>query len=171
VKSRLDALEVRERTLDHPDALALISDVQEYYVLIYGGPDTSPIDPRELARPDGAFFIGYLAGEPVVMGGWRFAIEALDVPAQRPAELKRMYVVPAHRGTGLGKTMLRHLEQSALAAGADMLVLETGSPQVDAVGLYLGSGYSEIPRFGHYKDEPAAVHLGKSLSGTAPSAS
>lgn len=154
-------LELRERRLDDPDALALISDVQEYYVGLYGGPDTTPIDPLEMTRPDGAFFIGYVGDEPVVMGGWRFAREPIPLPASRPAELKRMYVVPAHRGRGLARALLAHIEQSARAAGADAMVLETGSPQIEAVGLYRASGYTDIGRFGHYRDEADAVHLGK----------
>ena len=154
-------LDLRECRLDHPDAQALIAEVQRYYVSIYGGPDTAPIDPLEMARPDGAFFIGYLAGQPIVMGGWRFPREAIDLAVRRPAELKRMYVVPSYQGRGLARDLLRHLEESAAEAGADAMVLETGKPQAAAVSLYRASGYADIGRFGHYKDAPDAVHLGK----------
>jgi ribosomal protein S18 acetylase RimI-like enzyme len=161
VTSLFTELDLRERRLDHPDALALIAEVQSYYVTLYGGPDTAPIDPLEMARPGGAFFIGYLDEQPIVMGGWRFAREALDIPARRPAEIKRMYVVPAYRGRGLARDLLRRLEESAAESGADAMVLETGRPQADAVSLYRANGYTDIGRFGHYKDEPDAVHLGK----------
>ena len=43
------------------------------------------------------------------------------------------------------------------------MVLETGGPQVEAVGLYRATGYTDIGRFGHYKNEADAVHLGKLL--------
>jgi GNAT superfamily N-acetyltransferase len=119
-----------------------------------------------MVRPDGAFFIGYLHGAAVVMGGWRLPQEAIDVPALRPAELKRMYVVPAYRGRGLGRALLQHLEKSARQSGADALVLETGRPQVDALALYLAAGYTEITPFGHYKDAPDAIHLAKMLETT-----
>lgn len=169
MRAVFDRLDLRELLLDHVDARLLVEEVQSYYVGLYGGRDTSPIDPREMASPDGAFFIGYLVGDPVVMGGWRFALESIDIDARRPAELKRMYVVPAQRGRGLARGMLRHLEESARRAGADALVLETGQPQVGAVGLYRASGYVDISRFGHYKDKSEAVHLAKLLDGRVAS--
>jgi ribosomal protein S18 acetylase RimI-like enzyme len=164
VSSRFEQIDLRELPLDHSDALHLVAEVQGYYAQLYGAPDSGPIDPAEMASPQGAFFVGYLDGVPVLMGGWRFTVEAIDVPAGHPAELKRMYVVPAYRGNGLARGLLRHLEDSARAAGADAMVLETGRPQADAVSLYRASGYTDIPRFGHYRDEPDAVHLGKDLT-------
>jgi ribosomal protein S18 acetylase RimI-like enzyme len=161
VTSLFAELTLREARLDDPDAMMLIDEVQEFYVGLYGGPDTTPIDPLEMSRPDGAFFVGYLDERAIVMGGWRFAGEPIDIPARRPAELKRMYVVPAYRGRGLARDLLRHVEDSAREAGADAMVLETGGPQVAAVGLYRATGYTDIPRFGHYKNEADAVHLGK----------
>jgi ribosomal protein S18 acetylase RimI-like enzyme len=148
---------------DHADVARLTEEVQAYYVRIYGGPDTAPVDPAEFAPPSGSFFVGYRAGEPVTMGGWRFVRSSIDIPASRPAEIKRMYVVESARGLGLAREMLRHLEVSASVAGADALALETGLAQPAAVALYRSSGYSDIPRFGHYRDKPDAVHLGKML--------
>ena len=44
------------------------------------------------------------------------------------------------------------------------MVLETGRAQPEAIALYESSGYTPIPRFGHYAGEPdPAVHLGKLL--------
>ena len=158
-----DALKLREATLDHPDALLLVARVQAYYTSLYGAPDTGPIDPRELAPPAGRFFLGALNGEPVLMGGWRFALEPIGMAAERPAEIKRMYTVPEYRRRGLARRLLAHLETSARADGADAMVLETGLPQADAVELYRSSGYTEIPRFGHYQHAPDAIHLGRML--------
>ncbi|MBA2561262.1 MAG: GNAT family N-acetyltransferase [Propionibacteriales bacterium] len=156
-------LVVTQVRYDHPDGVALTARVQAYYEKIYGGPDTSHVDDHDFAPPRGAFFVGYAAGRPVVMGGWRWHPPVIDLPADRPAEIKRMYVVEDARGRGLARLLLQHLEQSARQAGADALVLETGQPQADAIGLYRSSGYADIPRFGHYAAEPDAVHLGKLL--------
>ncbi|MEP6667260.1 MAG: GNAT family N-acetyltransferase [Nocardioidaceae bacterium] len=160
----LDTFVIRERTLDHPDAVMLIEQVQAYYVRIYGGPDTSPLDADEFRRPGGAFFIGYLDDQPITMGGWRFHPAPPDIGAARVAEIKRMYVVEGQRGKRLARTMLAHLESSACVAGANALVLETGRVQPEAIALYRSSGYVDVPRFGHYAAEPAAVHLGKLIS-------
>ncbi len=165
-----DLFVIRERPLDHADVVRLVEQVQAYYVAIYGGPDTSPVDAGEFRRPGGAFFVGYLDDQPVAMGGWRFSPQPPDIGADRPAEIKRMYVVPDQRGKGLARAMLDHLESSAIASGADALVLETGRVQPAAIALYRSSGYVDVPRFGHYAGEQSAVHLGKVLprAGDAP---
>ena len=106
--------------------------------------------------------MGYLSDEPVVMGGWRFT-QVVIPGAVRPAEIKRMFVRGDRRGLGLARRMLAALEADAANAGADWMVLETGSPQVAAVALYRSSGYADIERFGYYADEPDALNLGRPL--------
>jgi ribosomal protein S18 acetylase RimI-like enzyme len=62
-----------------------------------------------------------------------------------------MYVVPAARARGLARTMLAHLERSAAEAGAEAMVLETGTAQPEAMALYESSGYERIEPFGYYR--------------------
>ena len=158
-----DAWDLRPAAYDDPDVARLTAEVQDYYRQIYGGTDTSPIQPGEFVPPNGLFLLGRLAGEPVAMGGWRFVsgIEALG--GQRLAEIRRMYVSSAVRRQGLARTLLAELERTAAAAGCDVMVLATGNPQPDAVRFYRGSGYTDVPAFGHYAKEPESVHLGKRL--------
>ena len=96
--------------------------------------DSTPFSAEEFAPPHGGFLVGYLDGRPVAMGGWRFAPYAAPAGADRAAEIKRMYVADAARGRGFGRTLLSALEDDARAAGADWMVLETGQPQIAAVG-------------------------------------
>jgi GNAT superfamily N-acetyltransferase len=154
---------IRELRTDHPDVAVLDEEVQAYYVSLYGGPDGSPMDHDEFTPPAGAFFLGYDDDVPVSMGGWRHHSPVADYPAQRPAEIKRMYVRSSARGRGLARQMLAHLERTAAAAGADALILETGQVQPDAIALYRSSGFVDIPDFGFYAGEELAVHLGKPL--------
>jgi GNAT superfamily N-acetyltransferase len=81
------------------------------------------------------------------------ALRALD---DGVAEVKRMYVVPEARGSGVSKVVLRGLEDAARAQGWTTLRLETGPRQPEAVGLYTGAGYRPIGPFGGYADDPAA---------------
>jgi GNAT superfamily N-acetyltransferase len=138
-------------------------------VLRYGGPDATPVDRDEFSPPTGHFVVLYEAGRPVAMGGWRFSEEARAVLGypDRVVELKRMYVIPASRGRGHARTVLAHLEQTAAAAGAGRMVLETGGAQPEGVALYRSSGYESIPAFGHYADSPHSIHLGKKLDNAA----
>jgi GNAT superfamily N-acetyltransferase len=152
---------IEVRTYDHPDAVALIADVQQEYVVRYGEVDRTPVDPAEFAPPLGLFLVAYVDGVPAACGGWR----AHDADV----ELKRMYVRDAFRGRGLARAVLAELERTAAAAGHIRLILETGSKQPEAIALYTSAGYTPVPRFGYYADAPEAVHLGKELETACPS--
>jgi len=159
-----ESLRLREADYDHPDAVQLTGQAQAYYRTLYGGEDTNPLSVADLAPPWGSFLLGYLGAEAVAMGGWHFYAGAAPVPAARPAEIRRMFVVDRVRGQGVGRRLLGALEAGAAAAGADMMLLETGTPQVDAVALYRAAGYTDLPRFGYWAGSPVSVHLGKRLS-------
>jgi GNAT superfamily N-acetyltransferase len=152
---------------DDPAVALLTRLVQEFYVQIYGGPDSSPMLPGEFAPPQGAFLLGYVDGEPTAMGGWRFVPGVGPAAALRPVELKRMFVRSESRGRGFGRQTLRALEQSASDAGADWVLLQTGEPQVGAIALYRKAGYREVAPFGYFAGMPGVVHLGRKLP-TAP---
>ncbi len=147
----------------HPDAVRLIAEVQQEYVVRYGGMDVTPVDASEFDLPEGLFAVGYLDGEPVACGGWRARGADERGLQDGDAELKRMYVVPAARGRGLARAMLRRLEATAAGAGRGRMVLETGTEQPEAIGLYSSEGYAPVRPFGVYRDEPESVYLGKQL--------
>jgi GNAT superfamily N-acetyltransferase len=152
--------------ITHPDALLLIEEVQAEYVVRYGGPDRTPLEPAYFDSPKGSFFVGYRVGTPVAMGGWRMRPDVTRLGSVRAAEVKRMYVVPDARGHGLARAMLAHLEATAHAAGADVMILETGTAQPEAMALYESSGYEAVTPFGHYKDEPLNRCYGRRLAET-----
>jgi GNAT superfamily N-acetyltransferase len=159
-------VELIPRPFGHPDVVALTLQVQAHYSELYGGPgDESPVEVADFEAPTGHFVVGYVDGAPVAMGGWRRLGDRPGLPSPNSAEIKRMYVAPAARRRGLSRLVLAELEATALAAGIDWLVLETGRPQTRAVGLYRASGYTEVDGtpYGHYIGEPDVVHLGKSL--------
>jgi GNAT superfamily N-acetyltransferase len=162
-------VELRTRTLDHPDAFRLIAALQQEYVRRYGGDDATPIDISGFAAPRGIFIVGYLDGTAMACGGWRSHDPGPQFAAG-DAEVKRMYVAPEARGRGLSRVLLVELERRALAAGRRRLVLETGILQPEAIGLYTSSGYSEIPRFGVYRDDPRSRCFGKLLAVAAQQA-
>jgi len=146
-------LELRPVGYGHPDATALIDRVQQEYVERYGGRDESPVEPLMFEPPAGLFLVGYLTGVPVATGAWRrSSVRVLG--GSNAVEVKRMYVVPEHRGRGLARLVLAELETTAVAAGYDLVVLETGLRQPEAIGLYESSGFVPVEGFGHYRDSP-----------------
>lgn len=162
-------LDLRPTAYDHADAVRLTAEVQAFYRELYGDEDLTPLDPAQFAGPAGYFVIGYVDGEAVACGGWR-ARSAADDDLLRDGdvEIKRMYVVAAHRGRGHARAVLRELECSALAAGRRRAVLETGIPQPEAISLYLAAGYTVMPNFGIYRDEPDSRCFAKMLPAPDP---
>lgn len=65
-------------------------------------------------------------------------------------EVKRMYVVPAHRGDGVASKILLALEQWASELSYAKCVLETGKRQPEAIALYTKNNYQPIANYGQY---------------------
>jgi GNAT superfamily N-acetyltransferase len=134
---------------DSPDAEALRAAQRAEIAERYGRPDSEPgVAPS--AGDIAHFVVAYSPdGVPLGCGGLR----RLDPAA---GEVKRMYVVPSARGTGVAAAVLAALEDYARAAGWTRLRLETGDRQPDAVRFYTRAGYRPIPRFGAYAEEPTS---------------
>jgi len=98
-------------------------------------------------------------GQVVACGSLRDAHRYGD----RYGELKRMYVRPAHRGRGYSRLVLRRLERIAAENGLHRLILETGTRQVEAIGLYRADGYRRIPCYGPYDEATLSVCYAKWL--------
>ncbi len=151
------AFTIEARAFDHPDAAALIGQVQNYYERIYGGHDGDLMAADEFSPPGGLFLVGYLDGEPVACGGWRRRDE-------RSVEIKRMYVAESVRRAGLARVMLAELEHRAAAAGVAQVVLNTGYRQTDAMRFYEANGYRPSDdRYGHYEHIHGAFFYVKDL--------
>jgi GNAT superfamily N-acetyltransferase len=159
----VSGLSVRAAAFEDPAVQALVAQVQAEYVTLYGGPDNTPLEPGVFDPPRGAFFVGTVLAEPVAMGGWRMRDDVHPWGTRQAAEVKRMYVVPQARGHGHARRILAHLEQTARAAGADVMVLETGTAQPEAIALYTSSGYERIDPFGHYAWSPTNRCFAKKL--------
>ncbi|GAA4144430.1 GNAT family N-acetyltransferase [Phytohabitans flavus] len=79
------------------------------------------------------------------------------------AEVKRMYVVPHARGTGVATAVLRALEVAAVERGWTTIRLETGTAQPDAQRFYEREGYARIPLFGVYIGSPVSICYERAL--------
>ena len=156
-------LRIQQVPFTHPDARLLNEQVQAEYVVRYGTPDRTHMDPAEFESPVGAFYVGYRDDLPVIMGGWRFRPDVSRLGSERAVEVKRMYVAPAARRGGLARLMLAHLEATARTAGADVIILETGTAQPEAMALYESAGYQRVDPFGYYREHPSNRCYGRLL--------
>ena len=78
-------------------------------------------------------------------------------------EIKRMFVKPEHRGRKISSLLLEELESWAKESGFKWSILETGSRQVQAIGLYQKAGYSPTENYGPYLGMPLSRCFRKSL--------
>ncbi|MGW7051339.1 GNAT family N-acetyltransferase [Streptomyces sp. NPDC054887] len=109
---------------------------------------------ERLARPTGEFVVGRYDGAAAACAGLR----VVDADT---AELTRVYVRPAFRGTGGGALLLAAAEAAARELGVGRVRLDTRTDLVEARALYAGHGYEEVPAF---NQGPYAEHwFAKSL--------
>ena len=67
-------------------------------------------------------------------------------------------------GNGVGRKILRVLEQIALAERRRTLRLELGSAQPAAYRLYRSAGFEEIAAYGAYEPDPLSLFMEKRLA-------
>lgn len=79
-------------------------------------------------------------------------------------EVKRMFVLPEHRGQGIASRILDELESWARELGYQRCVLETGKNQPEAIKLYYNKGYITIPNYGQYAGVDNSICFEKRLS-------
>ena len=107
---------------------------------------------EQFTPPAGVFLIARQDGVAVGCGGIR-RIEEGDAGTRY--ELKHLYVRPAARGGGVGRSIMTELERRAAAFGAAEVVLDTNASLEAAGQLYRSSGYRDVPA---YNDNPNATN-------------
>ena len=110
------------------------------------GPGSSLHDPevaamsKAYAGPRHAFFVAERGG--VLLGGG--GIGPLQGGAPEVCELRKMYLLPAARGLGLGRRLLDACLAAARARGYRRCYLETMCSMTDAQRLYERAGFARL---------------------------
>lgn len=119
----------------------------------------------EALRGPDAIFLGVQSEDELIACG--AALLRLDDAnpevALRYGEIKRVFVLPAHRGKGHARRIMQALEDQLRERGAQLARLETGISQPEALRLYRELGYAERGPFGSYAVDPLSVFMEKSL--------
>jgi GNAT superfamily N-acetyltransferase len=150
-------LRIESVPFDHPEAEALRAAQRVELTARYGTPDSEP-GPAPTAADTTVFL---LARDP---DGGAVGCGALRELGDGVGEVKRMYVVPTRRRSGVAGAVLTALEAEAVRRGWTLLKLETGTEQPDAIAFYERHGYQRIPNFGHYADSALSVCYERALS-------
>jgi GNAT superfamily N-acetyltransferase len=150
-------LTLAEEPIDAPDSQALVDATVREMAERYQDDGPSPLPPEAVVPPRGTFLVARLAGRPAGCG-------ALRTVAPGVGEVKRMYVAPHARRQGIGLVVLTELVATARRLGMHRLVLETGTLQPEAVGLYEREGWHRIANYGEFADDPRSVCFALDLS-------
>lgn len=103
--------------------------------------------PGAYAPPKGALLLAR-AGNGAARG-----CIALRPLSEGVCEMKRLYVRPEARGTGLGKALVAAIIDAAAQRGYREIKLDTLSQLKEALALYRGFGFEPIPPYGDHPYE------------------
>jgi GNAT superfamily N-acetyltransferase len=135
----------------------LSAELAERYAVVWPASDgRTNYVPAEFDPRRDAFLVGHIDEEPAACG----ALRRFDADT---VEIKRMFVRPQHRGGGWGRRMLEALEVEAHRLGYRTIVLETGTEQPEALGLYTSHGYGPTDPWPPYDERPYARCFAKDL--------
>ena len=141
---------------DAPGVLELLQASDEFHAALYPPEGNYLLDVGELLRPEVTVVVARENATAVGMGA--------IVLKNGYAEVKRMFIRPGSRGTGLADRLLQSLEAAARDLGVQRLQLETGPLQPAAIAFYERNGFQSIPNFGEYVGSEFSICFAKSLA-------
>ncbi|WP_374968139.1 GNAT family N-acetyltransferase [Terrabacter sp. BE26] len=103
----------------------------------------------DLTPPTGEFLVARSTEDPTVLAGCVGVRRLRDDSGTRVAEVRRLYVRPELRGSGLGTSLLLCAEEVARVWDVATIRLDTRLDLVEARSLYLSNGWVEVPAFSH----------------------
>jgi GNAT superfamily N-acetyltransferase len=135
-------IELREVPPDDPSMLrlaeALRDEVEERGAHNGAARPDTPL--AEAIKRDSDTLVAYVGHDAVGMG-------ALRLVGPGVAEIKRMYVVPGHRGAGVARQILEELERCARGRDVRTVRLDTNARLTEANRMYREAGYREVPDY------------------------
>lgn len=144
---------------DKKEIAGLIGQLDDYLNSLYPPECNHLLDIKTLMKPD-VVFMTAKEGQKYVGCG------ALRIVRGQYGEIKRMFVLHGERGKGIGYKILIELQKIALQLGLNVLKLETGIRQSEALKLYEKFGFYKISAFGEYKPSGMCLFYEKRIGFT-----
>jgi putative acetyltransferase len=140
---------------NNKDFVELVKELDAYLAIIDGDEHLFYAQFNKTSKMN-YVLVAYENDKPVGCG-------AIRKYAPNTMEVKRMYTSPDCRGAGIATRILNELELWATEISCQKCVLETGTKQQDAIGLYTKNGYKRIPNYGQYAGIDNSVCFEKEL--------
>jgi len=141
---------------NQPEVLSMLARLDAHCAALYPAESNHLMDLDSLMRGDVLFLVAR------DIDGAAVGCAAL-VNRGGYGELKRMFVDEARRGLGTGRKLLEHVTMFAAMSGLQVLRLETGIHQPEAIALYERAGFARIEPFGEYRPDPLSLFMEKRL--------
>ncbi len=109
----------------------------------YGPGSDAQLADDELAAPNGLFVVARLDTHPA--GG--VGVRTILSPSSGVGEIKRLWVRPDLRRSGVAAALMNEVERAARTAGFQELYLETGPRQPEAQAFYARIGWTRVADF------------------------
>lgn len=155
---------IRPERPDHPQVVAMLSALDDYLATLYAPEANHILSVQELLDPSVRFLVACDGDTVAGCGAVRLMPGERDTGGERYGEIKRMYVRPEQRGRRIAEALLATLEDTLLAEGLQLSLLETGEAQTQAVRLYERCGYVRRGAFGGYPDNGLSLFYAKVLA-------
>lgn len=153
---KIGRTEVIDARIDVEPGATLVEELLAELRARYQEEDDEPPTPADLSPPSGRFWVVLVDGRPSACGGLKQWADGIG-------EVKRMYVHPSARRTGLARLVLDQVEAEARRRGYHELRLETGVLQPEAITLYESVGFTRVPCWGVYAGAPRSMCFAKRL--------
>jgi putative acetyltransferase len=112
--------------------------------------------PGSYAPPSGRLLLAAVDGMP------RGCVALQEITSDT-CEIKRLYVQPGQRGTGLGRLLVARVLDEARSIGYRRIVLDTLPSMTRAQAMYVALGFEEIPPY-RPNPVPGTRYMGRSLA-------
>lgn len=97
------------------------------------------------------------------VAGLLVGVAGIEVQGDGLGELKRFFVTPEQRGTGVADALMAALLAHAEASRVQLLRLETGDKEKAAQAFYRRHGFSEVARFHPYEASETSVCMQRTV--------
>lgn len=136
-------IRINRTNSEDPDFVKLVKEL-DAYLAIKDGDEHDFYDQFNKLDSIKHVVVLYKEDEPAACG----AIKEFE---KGTVEIKRMFVKPEARNKGYASKVLRILELWAKELGYEKCILETGTRQIEAIGLYKRNNYKRIKKYGPYE--------------------
>jgi putative acetyltransferase len=142
---------------EQAEVIKLVIELDRHLHSLYPPASIQVLSIDDLAKKDVRFFVARREGKALGCGALRIDRRG------KYGEVKRMFVLPTERGSGIGRELLKRVAAEAVSEELMWLRLETGIHQPESLALYRSFGFAKRGPFGKFKNDPLSVFLEKAL--------